>query len=111
MKNPRAQSKADKWLQGSVTEIRGPRNYIVKIGSIEKLVNADHLVKTSEENPLVNSELPKLLMPQIIYPVVPNNGTKPAQNMLNENPCENSNIAKSVDNSGKVDPVKTKEST
>ena len=56
VKNQRAQSKTDKWLLGSVIKIRGSRNYEVKVGSVTKLMHADHMFKTSE-NPVVITEV------------------------------------------------------
>ena len=49
VKNTRAQSKTDKWLFGSIIEVEGPRNYVIKIDSGRKLVHAYHLVKVFEE--------------------------------------------------------------
>jgi len=43
MNNTRAQLKTDKWLFGSIIEVKGPRNYAVKIGSERKLVHAGQL--------------------------------------------------------------------
>jgi len=46
VKNTRAQSKTNKWLFGSIIEVNGHRNYVVKICSERKLVHADHPIRT-----------------------------------------------------------------
>ncbi len=42
VKNMRAESKLEKWLLGSVSEVFGSRNYMVKIGESFRKVHADH---------------------------------------------------------------------
>lgn len=64
VKNPRSQSKTDIWLLGAIIEIRGPRNYVVRIGSNSKLVHADHMVKTMEEGNLIETEPIALSVPE-----------------------------------------------
>ena len=48
VKNPRPKLKSDKWLLGEVVEVRGSRNYSVKVGKTTKMVHADHLVRASD---------------------------------------------------------------
>jgi len=56
VKNTRAQSKTDKWLFRSIIDVKGPRNYVVKIGSERKLVHADHVVKVVVEASISDSQ-------------------------------------------------------
>jgi len=56
VKNTRAQSKTDKWLFGSIIDVKGPRNYVVNIGTERKLVHADHIVKVFEEAGISDSQ-------------------------------------------------------
>ena len=56
VKNTRAQSKTDKWLFGSIIDVKGPRNYVVKIASERKLVHSDHLVKVFKEANISDSQ-------------------------------------------------------
>jgi len=56
LKNTRAQTKTDESLFGSIIDVKGPRNYVVKIGSERKLVHADHLVKVFEEASISDSQ-------------------------------------------------------
>ena len=56
VKNTRAQSKTDKWLFGFIADVKGPRNYVVKIGCERILVHADHLVKVFEEASISDSQ-------------------------------------------------------
>ena len=44
VKNIKAQSKTDNLLFGYIIEVKGPRNYVVKIRSERKLVHANNLV-------------------------------------------------------------------
>ncbi|KAJ8032982.1 hypothetical protein HOLleu_23086 [Holothuria leucospilota] len=68
--NTRAQSKLDKWLLGAVIEVKGPRNYLVKVGSSSRLVHADHLVSVSEHEKEHGGSVPDVLDPPVNYPVV-----------------------------------------
>jgi len=52
VKNARAQSKTDKCLFGSIIDVKGPRNYVVKISSKRKLVH----VKVFEEASISDSQ-------------------------------------------------------
>ena len=56
VKNTRAQTKTDKWLFGSIIEVKGPRNYVVKIGSERNLVHADHFIQVFEEASIYDSQ-------------------------------------------------------
>ena len=44
VRNTLAKSKSDKWVSGEVIEVKGPRNYMVKIGERTRLVHVDHMV-------------------------------------------------------------------
>ena len=66
MRNPRAKGKTDKWLLGSFIEVKGPSNYVAKIGYVNKLVHADHMVKTFEECET------ELQMTEFSDPILPN---------------------------------------
>jgi len=48
--------KTDKWLFRSIIDVKGPRNYVVKIGSEKQLVRADHFVKVFEEASISDSQ-------------------------------------------------------
>ena len=77
VKNTRAQSKTDKWLFDSIIDVKGPRNYVVKIGSERKLAQVsdsknslsttvnDSLVDNIEIS--VNSEQTSLVFDQAVY--------------------------------------------
>ena len=45
VKKTRAHSKTDKWLFGSIIEVKRPSNYVVKIGSERTLVHEITLLK------------------------------------------------------------------
>ena len=95
VKNPRPKGKTDKWLLGSVIEVKGPRNYIVKIGSVTKLVHADHMVKTFEECETESQ------MNEFSDPILPNFdiGTQPVKG-VSSTPIENSSVLKPLENTG-----------
>jgi transposase InsO family protein len=50
VKNLRAQSRTERWHTGSIIGVQGPRNYLVKIGRVTRLVHADHLMYASDLN-------------------------------------------------------------
>ncbi|KAK2140454.1 hypothetical protein LSH36_1348g00005 [Paralvinella palmiformis] len=55
VKNTRAQPKTDKWLFGSIIDVKGTRNYVVKIGSERKLVHEITLLKFLRRQAFVNN--------------------------------------------------------
>ena len=58
VKNARAQSETDKCLFGSIIDVKGPRNYAVKIGSERKLAqvsDSKNSFLTTVNDSLVNN--------------------------------------------------------
>jgi ribosomal protein S17 len=47
--NPKTVSKTNKWLKGTVVQVKGPRNYVVRVGESHKMIHSDHMVRAYDE--------------------------------------------------------------
>ena len=44
VRNPRANSKSDKWIPGTLIKVCGPRTYVVRTGHKTRYVHTDHMI-------------------------------------------------------------------
>ena len=51
IRNPRANSKTDKWIPGTVIKLCGPRTYVVRAGHKTRYVHTDHMIRAHDNVP------------------------------------------------------------
>ena len=63
VRNPRANSKTDKWIPGTVIKVCGPGTYVVRTGHKTRYEHTDHMIRAHDNVPDDVSE-PDVMVPE-----------------------------------------------
>ena len=73
-----SQGGREKWLRGNITNVCGPRRYVVNVAGAPRYVHVDHIISRNATDTVESAVIPK---PVIVRPVFDNDQAQSARDV------------------------------